>query len=184
MDRGVVLDTPRLMLRAWSEADSESLHGAFGDPDSMRFWDSLPSRDVAETSLRIRQSLDANPELHCAFAITIQLTNQVVGMVNYHDRRPAQRRLAIGWILLPDQRRQGYAQEAACALIRYCFRTLGANRIEARIEPPNGASLRLADRMGFRREGLMRDWLVVDGMPRDMLMLSLLRADRPDLAHD
>ncbi len=101
-------------------------------------------------------------------------------MVNYHDRRAAQRRLAVGWMVLPASRGKGIAGEAAAALLRYCFTTLGSNRIEARIEPENAASLSVAARLGFQREGLMRAWLVVDGTPRDMLMLALLRDDWKD----
>ena len=177
---GDALDTPRLSLRRWTEKDAGALHAAFGDAESMRFWDSLPSRDVAETVERIRGSLTVSAEWHAAFAVTLRQTQQVVGMVNYHDHRAAQRRLAVGWIVLPAWRGNGIAGEAATALLRYCFTTLGSNRIEARIEPENAPSLSVAARLGFQREGLMRAWLVVDGKARDMLMLSLLREDWKD----
>ena len=50
---------------------------------------------------------------------------------------------------------------------------------EAHIEPDNAASLRLAERLGFRREGLMRDQLFVEGKPRDALLYALLRPEWP-----
>jgi RimJ/RimL family protein N-acetyltransferase len=43
------LETPRLRLRAWVEADAEALHAAFGDPETMRFWDP-PAGQVSSTS--------------------------------------------------------------------------------------------------------------------------------------
>jgi ribosomal-protein-alanine N-acetyltransferase len=177
LDPGDTLDTPRLSLRRWTENDAGALHAAFGDAESMRFWDSLPSRNVSETAERIRGSLTVSTEWHAAFAVTLRQTQQVLGMVNYHDRRATQRRLAVGWIVLPAWRGKGIAREAAAALLRYCFTALGSNRIEARIEPENAPSLSVAARLGFQHEGLMRAWLVVDGKPRDMLMLSLLRQD-------
>ena len=136
-DPGGALETPRLSLRRWTEQDAGALHSAFGDPDSMRFWDSAPARDVAETAERIRGSLAVSAEWHAAFAVTLRETQEIVGMVNYHDRRAAQRRLAVGWMIVPAWRGQGLAREAAAALLGYCFTTLGANRIEARIEPEN-----------------------------------------------
>jgi ribosomal-protein-alanine N-acetyltransferase len=174
---GRPLETPRLSLRRWTEQDAGALHAAFGDPDSMRFWDSAPAGDVAETAERIRGSVAVSADWHAAFAVTLRETQEVVGMVNYHDRRALQRRLAIGWMIVPAWRGKGVARDAATALLRYCFTTLGANRIEARIEPANAPSLRVAARLGFQREGLMREWIVVEGTPRDMLMLALLRDD-------
>jgi len=58
------LCTPRLMLRRLVETDAPDLHVAYGDADTMCFWDTLPSRDEAETAARIRQSVDANPQWH------------------------------------------------------------------------------------------------------------------------
>ncbi len=176
-DPGGALETPRLSLRRWTEQDAGALHAAFGDADSMRFWDSAPARDVAETAERIRGSIAVAAELHAAFSVTLRATQEIVGMVNYHDRRALQRRLAVGWMILPKWRGRGLAREAAAALLGHCFTTLGAFRIEARIEPENTPSLRVASRLGFQREGLMRRWIVVDGTPRDMLMLALLRDD-------
>ena len=171
------LQTPRLLLRRLAEADAPGLHAAYGDPAAMRFWDSLPSRDVAETAARIRESLAASTQGHAAFAVLRHSDGQFVGMVNYHARWPPNRLLAIGWILARQWWKQGFAHEAASALLGHCFTALDAHRIEARIEPENGASLRLADRLGFRREGLMRGWLFVEGKPRDVLMHALLRTD-------
>jgi [ribosomal protein S5]-alanine N-acetyltransferase len=171
------LHTPRLRLRRLLETDAPDLHVAYGDADTMRFWDSLPSRDVAETAARIRQSVDANPQWHAAFAVLQRETGRFVGMVNYHWRQPWNRRLAIGWILARPWWRQGFAGEATGALLEHCFTALGTHRAEAHIEPANAASIRLAERLGFRQEGVMRDWLFVADQPRDMVLYALLRPD-------
>jgi RimJ/RimL family protein N-acetyltransferase len=171
------LRTLRLVLRGLRESDAPSLHTAYGDPDAMRFWDAPPTRDIAETIARIRQSIEVSPLWHAAFAALLHESGEFVGMVNYHARQPTSRRLAVGWILAPQWCRQGLAQEAALALIEHCFIGLDTHRIEARIEPDNTASLRLAHRLGFRQEGLLRDWLVVDGKPRDVLMYALLQPE-------
>ena len=171
------LQTPRLLLRRLVEADAPGLHAAYGDPIAMRFWDSLPSRDVTETAARIRQSLQISPQWHAAFAVLLRDGGEFVGMVNYHQRVPVHRRLAIGWILAQPWWRQGLAQEAVRTLLDHCFTALDAHRVEAHIEPNNAASVNLADRLGFRREGLMRDCLFVDGQPRRAFLYALLRPD-------
>jgi ribosomal-protein-alanine N-acetyltransferase len=172
------LETPRLRLRAWVESDAGSLHAAFGDAETMRFWDSPPRRGVAETAEMIRGSRTADPLYHAAFAVSLRDSGETVGMVNYHDRRPQFRRLAVGWMLIRSWRRQGIMREAMSVLLNHCFDGLDAHRIEARIEPENAPSVRLAQWLGFQREGLMRDWMFVAGEPRSPDMYALLRPDR------
>jgi [ribosomal protein S5]-alanine N-acetyltransferase len=172
------LQTPRLLLRRLVESDALGLHAAYGDAAAMRFWDGPPSRDVAETAARIRQSLEISPQWHAAFAVLLRDGGEFTGMANYHQRSAQHRRLGVGWILAPRWWRQGLAQEAVRALLDHCFTGLDAHRIEAHIEPDNAASLRLAERLGFVREGLMRDCLFVDGKPRTAFLYALLRTDR------
>lgn len=173
----ITFDTHRLHLRRLTEADAPALHAAFGDPETMRFWDSPPARDVADTAARIRGSLKISPIRHAAFAVVRRADDRVVGMVNYHARTPAARRLAVGWILARPFWRQGIMREAMPALLDHCFATLDTHRIEARIEPGNRASARLAEALGFRPEGLMRDWMFVAGEPRSVTLHALLRPD-------
>jgi len=64
--------------------------------------------------------------------------------------------------------------EAMTALLAHCFGALHARRVEAEIAPDNTRSQRLAERLGFRQEGLLRDRLLVDDTPRSMWMYGLL----------
>jgi RimJ/RimL family protein N-acetyltransferase len=67
--------------------------------------------------------------------------------------------------------------EAMFALLSHCFDRLETHRVEAEIEPANDRSARLAERLGFQREGLLRDRLNVAGEPRSCWMYSLLRQE-------
>lgn len=171
------LHTPRLRLRPIAATDAPGLHRAYGDPVAMRFWDSLPARDEAETATWLRRSLDTSPQWHAMLAVEHRATGQFLGAVNYHLRQPWNRRLALGWIIARPWWRQGFGIEAASALLAHCFTALDTHRVEAHIEPANTASQRLAQRLGFRQEGLMRDWLFVDGKPRDVVLYALLQPD-------
>jgi ribosomal-protein-alanine N-acetyltransferase len=171
------LETPRLRLRAWDETDAEALHAAFGDAETMRFWSFPARRDVAETAALIRDSRSADPGYHAAFAILLRETNEPIGMINYHERRPIHRRLTFGWILIKRWRRQGFMREAVPALLDHCFDRLDTHRVEARIEAENTASAALADWLGFQREGMARDWMWLEGEPRSPLVHALLRPD-------
>ena len=115
---------------------------------------------VSQTAERIRASAEADPRWHAVWAIQTH-AGRLAGAINYHAHNEQQRRLAVGWIVVPSLWRQGIMTEAAPPVISHCFTELNVHRIEARIEPENGSSRRLAARLGFTEEGLLRDWLIV-----------------------
>ena len=148
----------------------------------MRFWDMPTSTDLEETQRRLRRSLSVDPQWHATWAILARPDGQsapdrFIGMINYHARQPWNRRLALGWILVPSYQGQGYMQEALRAALAHCFTTLDTHRIEAEIEPENLRSARLAQRLGFQREGLLRERLIVADQPRNLQMYGLLRSE-------
>ena len=162
--------------------DAPAAHEAYSDAEAMRYWDALPSKDVEETERRLRRSLSVDPQWHATWAILARPNGQVaddqfIGMINYHARQPWNRRLALGWILIPRFEGRGYMLEAVRAVLAHCFTALDTHRVEAEIEPDNVRSARLAQRLGFQREGLLRDRLFVADQPRSKQMFSLLRTE-------
>jgi [ribosomal protein S5]-alanine N-acetyltransferase len=172
-----VLETQRLILRPIAEGDAKGLHEAYGNADAMRFWDLTASIDVDQTATRIRATLEVDPRWHAMWAIETR-AGRFAGAINYHAHAPQHRRLAVGWILAPSFWGQGFMTEAAPVVLEHCFARLNVHRIEARIEPENVASRKLATRLGFTEElGVLRDWLSVDGEFRSVLMYSLLQPE-------
>jgi len=80
--------------------------------------------------------------------------------------------------LSPAHQGQGIAKEAALAVIAYGFEELSLNRIEALVLPANTASHQLLERLGFQREGLLRQYEKTRGQFDDLYMYSILRSDR------
>ncbi|HUN52612.1 MAG TPA: GNAT family N-acetyltransferase [Candidatus Sulfotelmatobacter sp.] len=172
-----VLETERLRLRPIAEQDAEGLHAAYGNAEAMRYWDFPPSRDLAETAARIRQSLGVDERWHGAWGLRL-CRGGFVGMINYHHREPWNRRLELGWIMVPAFWRRGLMSEALGAVLRHCFTAMDVHRVEATIEPENRASLALAAKFGFVPEGgPMRDRLLVSGSFRSVGMHALLKPD-------
>jgi RimJ/RimL family protein N-acetyltransferase len=89
-------------------------------------------------------------------------------------------RLEIGWIFHPDAGGRGYASEAARAVIDLCFRTLRAHRVIAKLDPRNGPSARLAERLGMRHEGVMREDHFLKGEWASTSVYSLLIGEYAD----
>jgi [ribosomal protein S5]-alanine N-acetyltransferase len=170
-------ETARLSFRPLGTDDIAPMHAAYGDSAAMRFWNAPPSADMAETGMRVAYSITAHPDHHAAWAALRRSDGRFVAMVNYHHRETRNRRLEIGYIVLPEFWRQGYGREAVSALLGHCFGALDVHRAEALVEPGNAGSVRLVERLGFRREGLLVDRLCVAGAFRSPLMFALLAPD-------
>ena len=87
----------------------------------------------------------------------------------------------IGWALAADYRGQGYATEAASALIDYGFKSLGLHRIHADTNSDNLASLRVMERLGMRQEAQLRDAVYEEGIWLDRCIYGMLAAEWREL---
>ena len=83
----------------------------------------------------------------------------------------------VGCCLVPGARGRGIALETLRLLTDWAFATLGLRRVQAFVAPENVAALRLAERAGFRREGVLRSYWEADGARLDAVVLSRLPED-------
>jgi ribosomal-protein-alanine N-acetyltransferase len=86
-------------------------------------------------------------------------------------------RATAGYGVAPRERGHGVAADALTALTAFAWSVPGLHRVELYVEPWNTASVRTAERAGYRREGLLRGRQVIGGRRVDMLLLAALRTD-------
>jgi RimJ/RimL family protein N-acetyltransferase len=84
-------------------------------------------------------------------------------------------RAELGYSLLPSRQGQGLASEAVRLALGHAFDVLGLERIEADVDPRNQASCRLLEKLGFQREGVLRNRWRVGGEFADSIIFGLLR---------
>lgn len=170
-----VLLTKRLRLRRFRPDDLAGLHACLGDDAAMRYWNHPPAKDVAETG-RILKILakTTSPYSYLAWAVTSRTDDRCIGMVNYHHREARNHRLEIGYVMAPGHQRRGYMGEALRALLDHCFTAMAVHRVDALIQPKNAASIALATSLGFRREGVLRDYWRVGDAFRSVAVYSLI----------
>jgi RimJ/RimL family protein N-acetyltransferase len=168
-------------LRLIAEADFPALIEAVQDPLIPRFTTVPESYGPAEAGQWHRTAttgLAAGTDL-ATLIVDVEDGRRLLGAVGIHGINPETGRSSAGYWLAADERGQGYATRALRLLCRYVFDELGVERVELWIEPANHPSMRVADRSGFRREGLLRSFMSVGGERRDMLMYSLLPGELP-----
>jgi RimJ/RimL family protein N-acetyltransferase len=90
---------------------------------------------------------------------------------------PRTRRRSSEYWLLPEARGKGLATRAVLLVARWAFGRIGVERIGLLADPRNESSVRVAERAGFKREGVLRSWTDVNGVRVDHVSFSLLRID-------
>ena len=83
----------------------------------------------------------------------------------------------LGYALVPSERGKGYCCEAVMLIVDYLFLSKDLVRIQAVTDPRNMASQRVLDKVGFKREGVVRKSMFIHGEWRDLLLYSILRED-------
>jgi RimJ/RimL family protein N-acetyltransferase len=172
------LSTPRLHLRPIGPADAQALYGIFSDPVVMRYWSTPPWASIEfahEWIARDMQTMAAGE--HLRLGIVERAGGALLGSCSLFHLAPTCRRAEVGYGLAQAAWGKGYVQEAVGALLRHGFAAMDLNRVEADIDPRNTASARSLERLGFRREGLLRERWIVAGEVSDSALYGLLRAD-------
>lgn len=172
------LEGERLRLRWLSERDVPALVAVFGDPEVMRYWAGPAVDDEAGARgllAEIRDHFRARTTFR--WGIARRADDGVVGTVSLYQLDFANRRSEIGFALARAHWGQGYAREAVTLAIRFAFEALDLARLEADVDPRNGASLRVLERLGFAREGYQRERWHVNGEVQDSVLLGLLRRE-------
>ncbi|MFA5948974.1 MAG: GNAT family protein [Hyphomicrobium sp.] len=98
----------------------------------------------------------------------------VGGLTLSHLKRGVTQSATLGYWLGAPYVGRGYMSDAVRAILPYTFETLSLHRIEASVQPTNEASLRVLDRVGFRREGMARGYLKINGQWQDHVLFAML----------
>ena len=147
--------TGRLSLRPLTAADTGALLAYRSRPDVCRYvpFEPMTEQDIAKRIAETWARTELTDEGQALLlGAEVTSTGELIGdvMLFWHSRRDAGGEL--GYVLNPDYGGQGYATEAARAVLRLGFDGLGLHRIVARIDERNEPSARLARRLGMRQE--------------------------------
>lgn len=159
----ILLETPRLQLRNFQLADIEDFYAYMSLESTARYEDFDPmSYEQCEESIQRRITKDH------ILAVVLKEHNVVIGDVNFTLQEDGET-YEIGYDFHEQYGKQGYATEACQALLNHIFITLAGRRVFAQCNDDNENSIRLLERLGFRREGyFMEDVsfkMNVDGTP-------------------
>jgi len=182
-DFGPVIESDRVMLRtpqmsdypAWAELRASSR-------EFLMPWEPLWAADElsrASFRRRVRHYLrDLREDIGYALFIYAAATGELVGGLTLCNvRRGVTQSCTLGYWIGAKHAQQGYMTAAVRAVVPFVFDSLELHRLEAACLPTNTASMRLLEKAGFKREGLARRYLRINGVWQDHLLYALLDSD-------
>ena len=155
------IETERLILRPVEGRDWRAIHRYQSLPEVVRYLPHEPftEDDACAFALRwseqARQAEQARPqsdEWPEMLVAQHKASGRLIGHLPFEKFSPKYRTREIGWVFAPGHQGQGYATEAARAVLGLAFEKLGLHRMVATCDPRNRASYRVMEKLGMRRE--------------------------------
>ncbi len=172
------IEASRVHLRHLEESDTDSLFEIFSDREAMRYWSAPPFQKRAEAAELLAEIHECfRQKTLLEWGIARKSDNKVIGTTTLFHLDEKNRRAEIGYALNRRFWGNGFVNEALIFLFNFVFAELNLHRIEADVDPQNAASIRVLERLGFQKEGHLRErWIAGDEI-QDALFYGLLRRD-------
>lgn len=173
-----VIETERLILRRIAVSDADDMYEYSRREDVTQFllWDAHPDPLYTEHYVRYLQERYAVGDFY-DFALELRATGKMIGTAGFTTFDLPNRSAEIGYVISPDYRGQGYAPEAVAALLALGFTHLDLARISAVCMKDNAASLRVMEKCGLKREGLLRCAVYAKGKMQDVHLSAITAED-------
>jgi RimJ/RimL family protein N-acetyltransferase len=173
-----VLPTERLTLREPRAQDADAIFAIYSDPLVARYLSAPPWQELDAAHAWLAR-MDGYHRDGSALQLLLErdADGRVIGSCTLFRFDAQSRRAEIGYAMASAHWGQGYMHEALCALVDYGFGVMDLRRIEADIDPRKRPSARSLERLGFTREGHLRERWEVAGEISDSDLYGLLRRE-------
>jgi ribosomal-protein-alanine N-acetyltransferase len=171
-----ILESDCIRLRGIREDDIDDLFILFSNPDVIRYLSRGAMTDRQEAVDYAKNILEGFIKRDLLNWIVADLaSDRMIGTTSLYEINTQHARAGLGYVLMPEFWGQGLASEAATLAISFGFLELGLHRIEADTEPNNWRSNKVLERLGFQREGLLRERFNHPDGIQDSLIFGLLK---------
>ncbi len=174
-----VLRTRRLVLREVTVRDAPWYFRHFNTWEIVDGQECPGPKDmkVARRDLKLYFTDNFRNDTGIRWGITLKGSDELIGSAGLYKWTKKTSQIETGYDLDPEYSGQGIMTEAMTAVIKHAFEVMKVNRIEALVSPRNKGSLRLVRRLGFRKEGTLREHDFYNGKYTDDFLFSLLKRD-------
>lgn len=148
---------PNFKLRNIGERDVAAVYAGLSNPDVIKHY-GVSYSSLEETAHQMdwyRQIQEKQQGVW--WGIARYSDDVLIGACGFNDWDHGNRKISLGYWLMPEYWGQGLLQQCLPTILRHAFSTMRVHRIHAEVEPENIASWRLLERLGFQPEGTLRD---------------------------
>lgn len=176
MNNSIELRTERLLLRPVQASDAEATFSYRSDSETNKYQGWIPEtiEDVSLFLSKVSSEFDV-PETWFQFVLIDLETTEIIGDLGIHFLDEKQTEL--GCTLAQKQHGKGYATEALEATVNYLFHDCQKHRIVGSIDPGNIKSIKLIERLGFRKEAHFVESLFLNDRWVDDVVYALLKKE-------
>ena len=173
-----ILETERLKLMEITEENAGAIYDIFSREEVTRYYGLMPFQEKAQAQKMV-ESLARNFEEKrgIRWGMILKETGEYIGSVGLNNLVKTSKRAEVGYELHPDFWRKGIVSEAVKAVLKYSFEDLDLYRIGAVTFPENDPSSNLLLKLGFQKEGLLREYIYQGGVSYDTFVFSILKTD-------
>lgn len=159
------IETKRLQLRPFEENDAEAIHSyqSMDDVARYQFWEPRSMATVRDKLNDWRRSYQLDGEGTLALAVVLRENGRLIGDVSLRITDSGARQGTFGYTINPTFQGNGYATEAARALLALGFDWFDLHRLFARCDARNIPSWRLMEKLGMRREAHFKEHALFKG---------------------
>lgn len=176
------LTTDRLILRDFVPDDWREVHTYARDPAVVMYmpWGPNTEKDTKQFIRRALGYRNEDPRTHFELAIVLAEANRLIGGCGVRLTSPTSSVASMGYCLNRELWGQGYATEAARAVLAFGFEELRPHRVFATCDPDNIASARVLEKLGMKREGRLREDVWIRDRWRDSLVYAIIEREWRD----
>ncbi|MFD2171635.1 GNAT family N-acetyltransferase [Tumebacillus lipolyticus] len=172
------LQTERLVLRELRMTDAGAIFANLSDAKTMEYFGMDPLTRLEQVEPIIEKNLQTYAEDRgIRWAITFREEDRLIGTIGYHHIDRAWFRSEIAYELNRSLWGKGVMREALLAVLPYGFDQMNLNRIEGLVSPENVGSLRLLEKSGFTKEGVLKEYMYFGGRFHDAVVYALLKSE-------
>lgn len=171
--------TPRLLLRKIVPETYNFIYANYEDTKLMSFLGLESTEKFEIEKMKFKKGLSTHNRSFVNFQMIDSVSDMIIGGCGFHTWYIDHARAEIGYAIYDERfKQQGLMSEAIKAVLNYGFGQMKLHRVEAFIGLSNLPSLKLVERAGFVKEGLLREHYNKEGVFQDSYVFSLLKSER------
>lgn len=169
-----------LKIQSWLKADANELFLLVDkNRETLQEWLIwVPQTKTKEDIETFISKCQKEYEVNAGFQMGLWDEDELIGTIGLNNIELTSKKASIGYWLSKNHQGKGTMTKATKALIDYAFDTLDLNRIELKIASKNSKSKSIAERLGFKKEGTLRQDEYLNGEYHDYDIFSFLKSDR------